>query len=317
MIEVSGLTKTFSGSPVVNDLSFQIDMGEIVGFLGPNGAGKTTTLRILTGYLPPTTGQVLIAGFDVTKYPTEVRRRIGYLPERIPLYEEMKVRGYLRFVAEMKGVERRRRSDEVERVTRWSGASEVSDRLIKRLSHGFRQRVGLAQAMIGDPDVILLDEPTSGLDPEQAAGFRDRIQSLRGNKTVLLSTHVLSEASQICDRVMIMNRGKLVVVDTPANLDRNFGGSSIVSITVKEGSESELLAGLRALSGVGSVEEIKSSGGERTYRIMCDSGIDPRSGIVRAISVSGAELMELRRESLSLEEIFLELTSDRKDRGED
>jgi ABC-2 type transport system ATP-binding protein len=214
MIEVSGLTKRFRDRTAVDDLSFSIPRGEIVGLLGPNGAGKTTTMRLLTGFLPATSGTARVAGFDVFEQPLEARRRIGYLPETPPLYDSMTVRGYLRFVAELKGMARRDLDAEVARVTALTGTSEVLDRLAGNLSKGFRQRVGIAQALLNDPDVLVLDEPTVGLDPIQIREVRELVRSLGGRHTVLLSSHVLPEVAMTCSKVIVLQGGKLVDYDT-------------------------------------------------------------------------------------------------------
>jgi ABC-2 type transport system ATP-binding protein len=224
MIEVTGLTKRYRDRVAVENLTFSVPEGEILGFLGPNGAGKSTTMKILTGYLPATSGTVKVAGFDVFEEPYEVKRRIGYLPETPPLYPEMTVRGYLKFVASIKGVRRGQLTTEMERVTHATGVSEVLDRLIQNLSKGFRQRVGVAQALLGNPPVLILDEPTEGLDPSQRAEVRQLIKGLAGQHTVILSTHILSEVTMTCERVLILNQGRMVAFDEIRNLAHALGG---------------------------------------------------------------------------------------------
>ncbi len=220
MIEVKGLTKYYGQLAAVEDVSFSVGKGEILGFLGPNGAGKTTTMRILTGFSPPSRGTAVVAGFDINTHPIEVKRRVGYLPESVPLYGEMLVSKFLRYVAEVKGVERGRRTSEVGRVMERCGLSNVSERVCRNLSKGYRQRVGLAQALIGDPAVLILDEPTVGLDPRQIIEIRQLIKQLGEDHTVLLSTHILPEVTMVCGRVLIINRGRVVAEDTMANLAR-------------------------------------------------------------------------------------------------
>ena len=224
MIEVTGLTKRYRDRVAVQDLTFSVPEGEILGFLGPNGAGKSTTMRILTGYLPATSGTVKVAGYDVFEDPYEVKRRIGYLPETPPLYPEMTVHGYLRFVASIKGVRRGQMATELERVAHATSVTEVMDRLIQNLSKGFRQRVGVAQALLGNPPVLILDEPTEGLDPSQRAEVRQLIKGLAGQHTVILSTHILSEVTMTCERVLILNQGRMVAFDEIRNLAHALGG---------------------------------------------------------------------------------------------
>ncbi len=230
MIEVTGLSKRYRDRVAVEDLSFTVPEGEILGFLGPNGAGKSTTMKILTGYLPATSGTVKVAGFDVFEEPYEVKRRIGYLPETPPLYPEMTVRGYLRFVASIKGVRRGQMAAELERVAHGTGVAEVMDRLIQNLSKGFRQRVGIAQALLGNPPVLILDEPTEGLDPSQRAEMRQLIKGLAGQHTVILSTHLLSEVTVTCERVLIINQGRMVAFDEIRNLAHALGQGDQTSL---------------------------------------------------------------------------------------
>ena len=230
MIEVTGLSKRYRDRIAVEDLSFQLPEGEILGFLGPNGAGKSTTMKILTGYLPATSGTVKVAGFDVFEDPYEVKRRIGYLPETPPLYPEMTVRGYLKFVASIKGVRRGQMAAELERVAHATGVAEVMDRLIQNLSKGFRQRVGIAQALLGSPPVLILDEPTEGLDPSQRAEVRHLIKGFAGKHTVILSTHILSEVTMTCERVLILNQGRMVAFDEIRNLTHALGQGDQTSL---------------------------------------------------------------------------------------
>jgi gliding motility-associated transport system ATP-binding protein len=228
MIEVEGLTKRYRDVAAIQDLSFRIGKGEIVGLLGPNGAGKTTTMRVLTGFLPATAGSVRVAGFDVFESPLEVKRRVGYLPEMPPLYEAMTVAGYLRFVSDLKGIPRRKVGEEVERVSSRVGVADMRERLLGNLSRGYRQRVGLAQALIGDPEVLVLDEPTVGLDPLQIRDVRDLIRSFAGRHTVLLSSHILPEVAMTCEKVLVLNRGRLVGYDTLEGLvARHLAGRSV------------------------------------------------------------------------------------------
>lgn len=310
MIEVDNLTKSFGSVKAVDNISFTVEKGEILGFLGPNGAGKTTTMRILTGYMPATSGTARIAGFDVFEQSLEVRKRIGYLPENPPLYPEMTVRAYLDFVARIKNLPSDVRQNRVNAAMEMTNIADKRDELIKRLSRGYKQRVGLAQALVHDPDVIILDEPTVGLDPKQIIEVRHLIKGLAGNHTIILSTHILPEVSMTCDRVVIINKGKIAAVDTPENLTVQLKGGERVHLEVRgeEDSVRELLeqiAGVRAVT----IEPLGDSG-KLSITVENESGHDLRSTIAARIVGQGYELYELRAVSLSLEEIFLQLTTE-------
>jgi len=310
LIEVDNLTKSFGSVKAVDNISFTVEKGEILGFLGPNGAGKTTTMRILTGYMPATSGTARIAGFDVFEQSLEVRKRIGYLPENPPLYPEMTVRAYLDFVARIKNLPSDVRQNRVNAAMEMTNIADKRDELIKRLSRGYKQRVGLAQALVHDPDVIILDEPTVGLDPKQIIEVRHLIKGLAGNHTIILSTHILPEVSMTCDRVVIINKGKIAAVDTPENLTVQLKGGERVHLEVRgeEDSVRELLeqiAGVRAVT----IEPLGDSG-KLSITVENESGHDLRSTIAARIVGQGYELYELRAVSLSLEEIFLQLTTE-------
>lgn len=310
MIEVDHLTKSYGKNVAVNDISFTVSKGEILGFLGPNGAGKTTTMRILTGYLPATTGSARIAGFDVFEQSMEVRRRIGYLPESPPLYPEMNVQAYLEFVARIKGVAGADIPGRVNRAMEMATLTDRRDELIKRLSRGFKQRVGIAQAIVHNPDVVILDEPTVGLDPKQIIEVRKLIKGLAGEHTIILSTHILPEASQTCDRVVIINRGRIAAVDTPENLTTQLKGSERVQMEVR-GEEETLREALEQVEGVTKVEiePIESSDHLKAI-VESESGTDLRGKLAAATIGKGFELFELKAVSLSLEDIFLQLTTE-------
>ncbi|MBP7149165.1 MAG: ATP-binding cassette domain-containing protein [Acidobacteria bacterium] len=305
MIEVDSLLKTFGETLAVDRVSFAAQPGEILGVLGPNGAGKTTTLRILCGYLAPTAGTARVQGLDVVERSLDVRRRIGYLPENFPLYPEMKVGEYLRFRAALKGIPRRRRAAEVARVLGLCGLEAVSHRTIGTLSKGYRQRVALADALAGEPPVLVLDEPTTGLDPNQAYDIRQLIRSFRGGHTILLSSHILSEVEQICDRVVIFRRGKVIAEDTPAALSGRVRAGETVSVEFAAGEREALLARLPAGVTVAAVEDL----GDGWCRASLEAPADPRAAIFRAAADAGLTLRELSRRTLSLEEIFHELTT--------
>jgi len=314
LIEVQNLTKAFGAVRAVEDVSFTVRKGEILGFLGPNGAGKTTTMRILTGFLPATSGTARIAGFDVAEQSLDVRRRIGYLPETPPLYPDMSVATYLDFVARIKGVPAADRSRRVDAALAMANINDKRAELIKHLSRGYRQRVGLAQALVHNPDVIILDEPTVGLDPKQIIEVRHLIKSLAGNHTIILSTHILPEVSMTCDRVVIINKGRIAAVDTPGNLTAQLRGAERVRLEVRlpqNRSESALRNLLTGLAGVHRVEiQSLDSAGRFTAQVESDAGRDLRSQLAARIVAHGFELLELRGLALSLEEIFLQLTTD-------
>jgi ABC-2 type transport system ATP-binding protein len=310
LIEVQDLTKSFGDKTVVDHVSFTVNKGEILGFLGPNGAGKTTTMRILTGFLPATSGTAKVAGFDVSDDSLEVRRRIGYLPENPPLYTDMTVESYLDFVARIKNVPSDRREERIDDALAKTNLEDRRDDLIKRLSRGYKQRVGIAQALVHDPDVIILDEPTVGLDPKQIIEVRHLIKGLAGSHTIILSTHILPEVSMTCDRVVIINRGKIAAVDTPANLTSQLKGGQRVRIEA-QADEKLLRAALQEVSAIRKLDvEPAGTGGRLAVTIEAAPGQDVRSEIAARIVGKGWPLFELRGVNLSLEDIFLELTTD-------
>ena len=310
MIEVQDLTKSYGSVIAVDHVSFTVNKGEILGFLGPNGAGKTTTMRILTGYMPATSGTARIAGFDVFDDSLEVRRHIGYLPEAPPVYPDMTVASYLDFVARIKNVPSERRAERVADAMHKTNIEDKRDQLIKRLSRGYKQRVGLAQALVHDPDVIILDEPTVGLDHKQIIEVRHLIKGLAGNHTIILSTHILPEVSMTCDRVVIINKGKVAAVDTPENLTAQLKGGQKIRVEVQapERSLQELLA---QIPGVSRTQiEAAHANGHVTATVEAAAGKDVRSQIAAGVVQKGWPLFELRGVSLSLEDIFLELTTE-------
>lgn len=308
MIHVENLTKRYAAKNAIEGVSFEVQTGEILGFLGPNGAGKTTTMRIITGYMPASAGSVQVDGYDVFDNPLDVRRRIGYLPENPPLYPEMTVTGYLRFVAKIKGVPKERLDSEVSRVMDRANVTDVRDRIIAKLSKGYKQRVGLAQALINDPPVLILDEPTIGLDPKQIHEVRELIKELAGNHTVVLSTHILPEVEQTCHRVIIIDRGKIVAVDTPQNLRFQLQGAERVCVEV-EGPPAEIISKLKSTPGVMDVRTLEGSNSRHRFQIEGELRKDIRSDLARAIVQNGWGLLELQSATMSLEDIFLKLTT--------
>lgn len=309
MIQVEHLTKRYGGTVAVSDVSFQVNKGEIVGFLGPNGAGKTTTMRILSGFIPATGGRARLSGFDVFEKPLEVKRRLGYLPENPPLYPEMSVDSFLTFAGRIKGV----KSDQLEKrlgiVKEQCALEEMGKRLIRHLSKGYRQRVGLAQALIHNPDVLILDEPTVGLDPKQIIEVRELIKSLAGEHTIILSSHILPEVSMTCDRVVIINNGRVVAIDTPDNLKRTLAGGNLVRVEFR-GDRDRVRQALRALPHLSSVQSDSAAGADSALRVEVEAGFDERPNIARAVIETGADLLELKTAGPSLEEIFLKLTTE-------
>ena len=309
MIEVQHLTKRYGPVTAVDDVSFTVERGEILGFLGPNGAGKTTTMRILTGYMPPTGGKAIVGGYDVQEQPIEAKRRTGYLPETPPLYPDMTVRDYLDFCARIKGVARGERSARVTNSMERTRIADVGHRHCGKLSKGYRQRVGLAQALLHNPDVLILDEPTAGLDPKQIIETRQLIKQLGGDHTVILSTHILPEVSQTCGRVVIINRGRVVAIDSPDNLTSRLRGSEAMFLQVDAGGADaqEVLA---AVPGVTQVRLAETRGAITALEIESGQGRDVRRDLAAAIVNRGWGLLELRPMRMSLEEIFLHLTTE-------
>jgi len=319
LIEVEHLSKSYGQARAVQDISFQVAKGEILGFLGPNGAGKTTTMRILTGYLPATSGTARICGYDVFDNSLEVRKRIGYLPEVPPLYPEMTVEDYLTFVSRIKGVPSDEISKRVNDAMRMSNVTDKRGEYIKRLSRGYKQRVGIAQAIVHNPDVVILDEPTVGLDPNQIKEVRNLIKGLSGEHTIILSTHILPEVEMTCDRVVIINKGKIAAVDTTGNLTNQLKAGERVKLSVKrhERNGSELAGRLqRSLESLEGVKHVKiegdDNGNQMSAMVEIAQGLDLRAPIAARIVDHGFDLLELRAINLSLEDIFMQLTTEEK-----
>ncbi|PYQ74595.1 MAG: MFS transporter [Acidobacteria bacterium] len=309
MIEVQHLTKRYGRVTAVDDVSFRVERGEILGFLGPNGAGKTTTMRILTGYIPATEGKAIVAGFDVFDQPIEAKRRTGYLPETPPLYPDMSVAEYLNFVASIKGVPANEKRQRIQQVMIKTRIDDMANRLCSKLSKGYRQRVGLAQSIIHNPDVLILDEPTAGLDPKQIIETRQLIKELAGDHTIILSTHILPEVSQTCQRVVIINKGRVVAVDTPDNLTARLRGSETMYIQI-DANGLDASGALRRVPGVTRVVESDRREPAVGYEVESERGHDVRRELARIVVSSGWGLLELRPMRISLEDIFLSLTTD-------
>lgn len=308
MIEVTNLTKSYGPIRAIEDVTFSVNKGEVLGFLGPNGAGKTTTMRVLTCFHPATSGTAKVAGYDVFKQPLEVRKRLGYVPENVPLYGEMSVETYLAFVAEMKGIDRSAKAKRIGNVLDTCALGPVKNRLIGRLSKGYRQRVGLAQALIHEPEVLVLDEPTEGLDPKQIIEVRELIKDLRGERTIILSSHILPEVSQTCERIVIINNGRIVATDTPERLQAMVSGGHEVRVTIR-GAADDVASVLREVPGVIDVALKNTGDGTSSWIVASHLEHDVREAIAARIIEKGWGLLELAPVGMSLEQIFLELTT--------
>ena len=309
MIRVENLTKYYGNLRGVKDISFQVEEGEVLGFLGPNGAGKSTTMRILTGYMPPNSGSAWVANVNVSESPLEAKKNLGYLPENNPLYGDMTVRAYLNFVASMKGMSGAEIDAGIKRVVGSCGLEDVANRLIGNISKGYRQRVGLAQAMVNDPPVLILDEPTSGLDPAQIVEIRNLISELKGNRTLILSTHILPEVNMVCDRVVIIHQGEVAAEGALDTLAANAQVDSTIRVSAI-GGVGTLSDKMKTVSGVDRVELLGTSTGEEAhFEVHAKSGDDIRSDLVAAVSAAEGKLTEIRQVRLTLEDLFVRIVS--------
>ena len=311
MIEVSNLVKRYGDHTAVDHLSFQIEKGKIYGFLGPNGAGKSTTMNIITGYIASTEGKVTIDGHDILEEPEEAKKCIGYLPEQPPLYFDMTVLEYMKFVADLKKIPKNKKSGMIKEVMDMVGITSMSNRLIKNLSKGYRQRVGLAQAIMGYPDIIILDEPTVGLDPKQIIEIRSLIKNLKKKHTVILSSHILSEVSAVCDYVLIISHGKLVASDTPDNLSRLAAGSNNLMITAK-GDKNTIKTTLEKIEGIDKVDISGAEEGNWDIKVAMAENTDIRENVFYAMAAAKCPILEMGVKRVSLEDVFLELTEGEK-----
>ena len=313
MIEIRNLTKVYGQIKAVDDLSFTVKKGEILGFLGPNGAGKSTTMNIITGFIPSTSGTVTVGGYDIFDKPKEVKKKIGYLPELPPLYFDMTVMEYLNFCCDLKSVDKSKRNSQLSDIMELVKITHVKDRLLKNLSKGYKQRVGLAQALIGNPEVLILDEPTVGLDPKQIIEIRKLIKALGKEHTIILSSHILPEVSAVCERIVIINNGKIAAIDTPENLSKSLDNFSRFTIKIA-GPQSGITNALNDIYGIKYLEvQGKSEKDEISFIVEADKEIDVRKPIFYKLSELGYPIMELKSLTLSLEEIFLQLTTDEKE----
>ncbi len=313
MVEVINLTKKYGNKIGVKNISFTAEKGEILGFLGPNGAGKSTTMNVITGYRPPTEGKVLIGGYDIAEKPLEAKKRLGYLPEIPPLYPELKVKSYLKFICDLKGYSRQKRESHINEIMDLVKIADVKDRLIKNLSKGYRQRVGLAQALVSSPDVLILDEPTVGLDPKQIQEMRSLIKSLGKEHTIILSSHILAEVSMICDKVIIIKKGEIAAIDTPENLAKNMAAAECFQAKIK-GPGERIADIIRGIDGVKSVKQSQDksdiSAGLFNYLIENTKSVDVRTPLFFKMAELGYPIHEIKSVAVNLEDIFLQLTSE-------
>lgn len=307
VIQVKNVTKKYGATIAVNDISFDVKDGEIVGFLGPNGAGKSTTMNMITGFIEPTNGQIIINGNDISKSPRKAKKEIGYMPENVPLYYELTAREFISYMAELKLVKRNERKKEVEKVIEETGLKEVQNKLIRNLSRGYKQRVSLAGALVGNPDVIILDEPTVGLDPKQITEIRSLIKQLGKRHTVILSTHILSEVSQICEKVIIINKGKIIAIDTPENLEKSTKEKNGISVIVEDpkGNMKKLKQKIKEIDTIDFVKD--NEDGTKQYVITTSSDIDLRKKLFEVLPKEEIVIFELKKTETTLEDAFIKL----------
>ena len=313
MIEVKNVTKKYDSTTAVDNISFEVKDGEVVGLLGPNGAGKSTTMNMITGFIEPTSGQIIVNGNDILKKPKKVKKQIGYMPEGVPLYYELTPKEFVSYMAELKLVKRKDRKAEVQRVLKETELAEVQNRLIRSLSRGYKQRVSLAGALVGNPDVIILDEPTVGLDPKQITEIRDLIKNLGKKHTVILSSHILSEVSQICEKVIIINKGKLIAIDTPENLEKTTMDTNGILLTVEDPKDN--MSNLKdKLKGIKEVKLVKDNNdGTKQYLIVSPSDVDLRKQLFEVLPKMDIVIFELKKSETTLEDAFIKLIDDVKE----
>ena len=313
MIEVKNVTKKYGSTIAVDDVSFEVKDGEVVGFLGPNGAGKSTTMNMITGFIEPTMGQIIVNGNDISKRPRKAKKEIGYMPENVPLYYELTAKEFVSYMAELKLVKRSERKQEVEKVLKETGLEDVKNKLIRNLSRGYKQRVSMAGALVGNPDVIILDEPTVGLDPKQITEIRSLIKELGKNHTVILSTHILSEVSQICERVIIINKGKIVAIDTPENLEKTTREKNGIMVTVEDPKDnmSHLKDNIKEIDSVELVKD--NEDGTKQYLITTSTDMDLRKPLFEVLPKEEIVIFELRKTETTLEDAFIKLIDTEKE----
>lgn len=312
MIQVKNITKKYGSFLAVDDISFEIKDNEVVGFLGPNGAGKSTTMNMITGYIEPTEGTIIVNGKDISREPNKVKKQIGYMPENVPLYQELTVREFVNYMADLKKVKRQDKKSKVDKVLEEVGLTNVQKKLIRNLSRGYKQRVSLAGALIGDPELLILDEPTVGLDPKQITEIRELIKKLGKSHTVILSSHILSEVSQICEKVIIINKGKILAVDTPKNLEEEFKEENSIYVTVED-KENKINKVTKSISEIKEIKLIKENkDGTKQYVLIAEEGVDLRKSIFNELPKNDINILELKKTEATLEEAFLKLINNKE-----
>ena len=310
MIQVENVTKRYGSFTAVNNISFEIDEGEVVGFLGPNGAGKSTTMNMITGFIEPSEGKIIVDGYDISKKPKKAKRQIGYMPEGVPLYSDLTVKEFVTYMAELKGCESKTKKEKVQKVLEETGLVDVQNKLTKNLSRGYKQRVSMAGALVGNPKVIILDEPTVGLDPKQVTEIRTLIKKLGKNHTVILSSHILSEVSQICDKVIIINKGKIIAIDTPENLENKVVDENSIYVTVED-SEEKMSNIKDKLSQVKEIKLIaKNEDKTKKYIIIGEKNVDLRKDIFETFAKEGITIFEMKKADATLEDAFMKIIED-------
>lgn len=317
MIEVKNVTKKYGNFTAVDNISFDVKDGEIVGLLGPNGAGKSTTMNMITGFIEMTDGEIIVNGYDISKRPSKAKKQIGYMPEGVPSYQELTAKEFVKYMAELKLVDKKIRKEQVEEVIKQTGLEEVQNKLIKNLSRGYKQRVSMAGALVGSPDVLILDEPTVGLDPKQILEIRTLIKELGKKHTVILSSHILSEVSQICDRVVIINNGKIVAIDTPENLEEKSKNKSILYVTVEDKAE-KMLSLKDKVKDIQEIELVKDNeDGTKQYKVVSEENIDLRKKMFEVLPKEDITIFELKKAEVSLEDAFMKLIEEKSENSKE
>lgn len=317
MIQVENITKKYGSFTAVNDISFEIEEGEIVGFLGPNGAGKSTTMNMITGFIEPTSGKIIVDGYNISKKPKKAKRQIGYMPEGVPLYTDLTVKEFVTYMAELKGVPKKERKEKVEKALEDTGLIDVKNKLTRNLSRGYKQRVSMAGALVSNPKVIILDEPTVGLDPKQVTEIRALIKNLGKEHTVILSSHILSEVSQICNRVIIINKGKIIAIDTPENLEKKVVRDNIVYVTVED-PENKMDSVKDKLENVQEIKLIEENEDKtKKYKITADDGVDLRKNIFDTFAKEEITIFEMKKSDVTLEDAFMQLINSQDENAEE
>lgn len=317
MIKVKNVTKKYGNFIAVEDINFQIEEGEIIGLLGPNGAGKSTTMNMITGYIEPSEGEIIIGGHDILKNPNKAKAQIGYMPEGVPLYQDLTVKEFVSYMADLKKVSKTEKKEKVQETLEKTNLVEVSNKLIKNISRGYKQRVSLAGALVTNPKILILDEPTVGLDPKQITEIRELIKSLEGKHTIILSSHILSEVSQICKKVIIINKGKIVAIDTPQNLENKTNQGNIIKLIIED-PNSKIIELAKTINGIKQIDFVKDNeDGTKEYKIICDEKIDIRREIFGKCAKEQMTIFELKKSEATLEDAFMKLIENKKEEEKD